>query len=154
MRKFKIISLLGFLAFISLTCPAWAAGEGAPEAPAKAGEPAPQSELDKLKTEWEAVREQQVQMIREKQDQLEKMKEEVFSKMQALKEAEAQSGSQGLESQKKAFQAEQQKFYEEMDRQKENLRRQQAALDEKAAKLEEAQTRFEQEKKTAAPQVS
>ncbi len=47
----------------------------------KSGEPAPESELDHLKAEWEAVREQQVQMIREKQDQLEKLKEEIFSKM-------------------------------------------------------------------------
>lgn len=119
----------------------------------KTGEPAPQSELDKLKTEWEAVREQQVQMIREKQDQLEKLKEEIFSKMKTLKGPATSDDSPGLEAQKKAFQAERQKFSAEVTRQKEKLRQLQASLDEKAKELEAERARFEQEKKTATRQV-
>ena len=154
MRKFKRPPFFWILAFLLLSPVGLATGQVAAETSEKAGEPAPQSELDKLKTEWEAVREQQVQMIREKQDQLERLKEEIFSKMKTLKSPDAaQDGSQGLEAQKKAFQAERQKFSEEMDRQKENLRQLQAALDEKAAKLEAERARFEQEKKTAAHQV-
>jgi gas vesicle protein len=153
MQKFKRTSFFWILAVLFLSPVGFATGQVAAETSEKAGEPAPQSELDKLKTEWEAVREQQVQMIREKQDQLEKLKEEIFSKMKALQDAAAQNGSQGLEAQKKAFQTERQKFSEEMDRQKENLRQLQAALDEKAAKLETERARFEQEKKTVAHQV-
>ncbi|MFH1800419.1 MAG: hypothetical protein ABH891_06210 [Candidatus Omnitrophota bacterium] len=151
MRKFKRTAFFWILAVLFLSPAGFATGQAAAEVSEKAGEPVPQSELDKLKTEWEAVRDQQVQMIREKQDQLEKLKEEIFSKMQTLNSPDtAQDESRELEAQKKTFQAERQKFSEEMDRQKENLRQLQADLDEKAAKLEAERARFEQEKKTAA----
>lgn len=42
-------------------------------------------ELEAMKTEWEKVREQQIQMIREKEEQLEKLKEEIFDKMKIMK---------------------------------------------------------------------
>ena len=115
----------------------------------KSEEPSPKSELDHLKAEWEAVREQQIQMIREKEDQLEKLKEEIFSKMKAPTESAATKDSAELEAQKAAFQAERQKFFAEMSRQKENLRQLQSALDEKTKQLEAERDRFEQEKKTA-----
>lgn len=142
----------------------------------KAGEPVPRSELDKLKTEWEAVREQQVQMILEKEGQLEKLKEEIFARMKALNvPAAPQPGASqpaaglsgpilpidnrgaagldnpsGLGAQKAAFQDERQKFFAEMSRQKESLRQLQSALDGKTKRLEAERTRFEQEKKTIA----
>jgi len=132
-------------------------------------EVAPKSDLDNLKAEWEAVREQQIRMIREKEDQLEKLKEEIFAKMKALNapvasqpmssnatEAISQNlttvpaNSAELEAQKKALQAERQKFFVEMNRQKESLLKLQASLDEKAKQLEAERERFEREKKTAA----
>lgn len=115
----------------------------------KSEEPAPKSELDNLKAEWEAVREQQIQMIREKEDQLEKLKEEIFSKMKAPAGSVVTTDSAELEAQKAAFQVERQKFFSEMSRQKENLRQLQSALDEKTKQLEAERDRFEQEKKTA-----
>lgn len=138
---------------------------------------APQSELDRLKTEWETVREQQIQMIREKEDQLEKLKEEIFAKMKALNApaapesgvlpqdssdvpgpslladnggAVASGSSFEIEAQKEALQAERQKFFKEMSRQKESLRQLQFSLAEKAKKLDAERERFEQEKKMAA----
>ncbi|MBU9888479.1 MAG: hypothetical protein KTQ49_01245 [Candidatus Omnitrophica bacterium] len=45
-------------------------------------------QLNAMKAEWEAVREQQIRMIREKEDQLEALKEELFSKLQADKKGE------------------------------------------------------------------
>ena len=154
MRTFKKTFFFWIFTVLFLSPVLFAAGQVTAKVSEKAGEPAPQSELDKLKMEWEAVREQQVQMIREKQDQLEKLKEEIFSKMKTLKNPDAaQDESQRLEAQKKAFQAERQKFSEDMDRQKENLRRLQVSLDEKARRLEAERARFEQEKKTAARQV-
>ncbi len=123
----------------------------------------PKSELDKLKTEWEQVREQQIQMIREKEDQLEKLKEEVLAKMQTLnaaptaealpvdtKEAAPVMEPSSGEDPRAAFQAERQKFFKEMARQKESLRQQQAALDEKAKQLEAERRKFESEKTAAA----
>ena len=171
--KIKELFLLGMLAgFLLLSSIAvWAdddpAGSGAEE-------PAPKAALDKLKTECEAVREQQVQMILEKEDQLEKLKEEIFSKMKALnvpavpqpgasqpaagpfgpilpidKRGAAGLGNLSeLEAQKAAFQDERQKFFVEMNRQKESLRQLQSTLDGKTRQLEAERARFEQEKKT------
>ena len=171
--KIKELFLLGMLAgFLLLSSIAvWAdddpAGSGAED-------PAPKSALDKLKTECEAVREQQVQMILEKEDQLEKLKEEIFSKMKALnvpavpqpgasqpaagpfgpilpidKRGAAGLGNLSeLEAQKAAFQDERQKFFVEMNRQKESLRQLQSTLDGKTRQLEAERARFEQEKKT------
>ncbi|MFH1208303.1 MAG: hypothetical protein V1673_01935 [Candidatus Omnitrophota bacterium] len=153
MRKFTKAAFFWILAVLVLFPVGIATAQVTAKTSEKTGEPAPKSELEKLKTEWEAVREQQVQMIREKQDQLEKLKEEIFSKMKALKGPAALDDSPGLEAQKKAFQAERQKFSVEMNRQKEKLRQLQASLDEKAGKLEAERARFEQEKKTAARQV-
>lgn len=153
MRKFTKTAFFWSLAVLVLFPAGVAIAQATAKTSEKIGEPAPKSELDKLKTEWEAVREQQVQMIREKQDQLEKLKEEIFSKMKALKGSAALDDSPGLEAQKTAFQAERQNFSMEMNRQKENLRQLQASLDEKAQKLEAERARFEQEKKTAARQV-
>ena len=129
-------------------------GQDTAEVSKKAEEPAPGSELDSLKAEWEIVREQQIQMIREKEDQLEKLKEEIFSKMKALSDPAISGGSLEFEAQKAAFQAERQKFFVEMSRQKESLRQLQSALDEKAKQLEAERDRFEQEKKTVASQAS
>lgn len=112
--------------------------------------PVSKSELDKLKMEWEAVREQQVQMIREKEDQLEKLKEEIFSRMRASGGPAVSSGHSEFEAQKAAFQAEREKLFAEMNRQKESLRQLQFSLDEKAKQLAAERNRFEQEKKTAA----
>lgn len=109
----------------------------------KSAKPLSEAQLATLKSEWEAVRDEQVQMIREKQDQLEKLKEEIFSKMKG------QGGSAAPEASKAALQAERQKFSAEMNRQKENLRQLQAALDKKARQLQAERDRFEQEKKTA-----
>lgn len=154
MKKFARTASLWILAVLFLSPVGFSTGQVAAENPEKTGEPVPTSELDKLKTEWEAVREQQVQMIREKQDELEKLKEEIFSKMKTLENSGAvQDESRELQAQKKAFQAERQKFAAEMSRQKENLRQLQASLDEKAGKLEAERARFEQEKKTAALQT-
>ena len=136
----------------------------------KAEQAASKSELDKLKTEWEAVREQQIQMIREKEDQLEKLKEEIFARMKGssvpvtpqpdvsrpqplvapVSVPPAGNSSTEFEAQKAALQAERQKFFAEMSRQKESLRQLQSALDKKAKQLEADRARFEQEKKTAA----
>ena len=149
-RKFKEVSLFWILAVLFLFPAGVAIGQETAETSKKAEEPAPKSELDNLKTEWEAVREQQVQMIREKEDQLEKLKEEIFSKMKALSGPVVSDGTSGFEAQKAALQAERQKFFAEMNRQKESLRQLQATLDEKAKQLEAERNRFEQEKKTAA----
>jgi len=112
--------------------------------------PVSKSELDKLKMEWEAVREQQVQMIREKEDQLEKLKEELFSKMKTSGGPAVSNASSEFEAQKAAFQVERQKLFAEMSRQKESLRQLQFSLEEKAKQLAAERNRFEQEKKTAA----
>ena len=137
---------------------------------------APKSELDNLKAEWEAVREQQIQMIREKEEQLEKLKEEIFSKMKSQNgpavlpavapqtevparsapilpedktSATVSGSSTELEVQKAALQTERQKFFSEMNRQKESLRQLQASLDGKAKQLEAERQKFELEKKAA-----
>lgn len=162
-----------FLSFLSLS---WAAsGQEAGKTPEKQEQAAPKSGLDNLKAEWEAVREQQIQMIREKEDQLEKLKEEIFAKMKALNAptapqpvasqpasskapgsislpksaAAVPSGSSELEAQKAALQAERQKFFNEMNRQKESLRLLQSSLDKKATQLEAERESFEQAKKEA-----
>jgi N-methylhydantoinase A/oxoprolinase/acetone carboxylase beta subunit len=113
-------------------------------------QPAPQSDLDKLKLEWEDVREQQVKMILEKEAQLEKLKEEIFAKMKTQGGPVVSSGGPEPEAEKASLQNERQKFFAEMNRQKESLRRLQASLDEKTKQLEAERKRFEQEKKTAA----
>lgn len=140
--------------------------------PEKAVQEAPKSELDNLKAEWEAVREQQIQMIREKEDQLEKLKEEIFAKMKTLNvpamsqpvvaqpevvgapepalPSAAPGNSSEFEAQKASLQAERQKFFKEMSRQKESLRQLQSSLDEKAKQLQSEREQFEQGKKTAA----
>jgi hypothetical protein len=176
--KIKKLFPLGILTAMVLF-PFIAFADNDPELVAGKEEPAaPKSELDNLKAEWEAVREQQIQMIREKEDQLEKLKEEIFTKMKASGISVASpsgavqpavsdtpgpilpvdnKGSVGLESsseleaQKAAFQAERQKFFAEMNRQKESLLQFQASLDIKAKQLEAERERFEQEKKTAVP---
>jgi flagellar motility protein MotE (MotC chaperone) len=175
-RKFKEISFFWILAVLFLSPAGVATGQETAETSKKAEEPSPKSELDNLKAEWEAVREQQVQMIREKEDQLEKLKEEIFSEMKALNAPVAlqqdvsqpkvpgmpgpvlpvNKGGAGtlgsgpeVEAQRAALQAERQKFFAEMNRQKESLRQLQATLDEKAKQLEAERNRFEQEKKTA-----
>ena len=125
-------------------------GREATEISKKAGQSAPKSELDNLKTEWEAVREQQVRMIREKEDQLEKLKEEIFSKMKTLNRPAVSDGNPGFEAQKASLQAERQKFFAEMSRQKESLRQLQSAFDKKVKQFEAERDRFEQKKKTAA----
>jgi hypothetical protein len=153
MRKFKKLSFIWVVAALFLFPPGTAAAQAAVETSKKAGEPVPKSELDKLKAEWEAVREQQVQMIREKQDQLEKLKEEIFSKIKTLKVPDSPSDSPDVEAQKAALQAERRKFASEMNRQKENLRQLQTVLDEKARQLAVERARFEEEKKTAARRV-
>ena len=177
MRKFKRVSFFWILAVLFLFPAGAAIGQDTAGTSKKVEKPAPKSELDNLKTEWEAVREQQVQMIREKEDQLEKLKEEIFAKMKVLNATSAlQPGvsqpevpsapgpvlpvdkrgavtpgsSPGFEAQKASLQAERQKFFAEMSRQKESLRQLRSTLDEKAKQLEAERNRFEQEKKTAA----
>lgn len=148
--KIKELFHLGILASFFLLPPVAVGAEDAP-AVTEAEEPTPpKTELDKLKVEWEAVREQQIQMIREKEDQLEKLKEEIFSKMKATNPPAVPGGGAEFEAPKAALQVERQKFFAEMSRQKENLRQLQAALDEKTKQLEAERARFEQEKKTAA----
>lgn len=135
----------------------------------------PKTELDKLKAEWEEVREQQIQMIREKEDQLEKLKEEIFAKAKEMNAASAPIASgvpqpvspalimpvdansvaavtefPGGDDSKTALQAERQKFFKEMTRQKESLRQQQAALEAKAKQLEAERQKFESEKAASA----
>jgi hypothetical protein len=148
-------------------------GQEAGKAPEKQEQAAPKTELDGLKAEWEAVREQQIQMIREKEDQLEKLKEEIFAKMKALnapaaspsgvsqpvpsdapvlipqESAAISANGFEFEAQKAAFQAERQKFFNEMNRQRESLRQLQASLDEKARQLAAERESFEQAKKAA-----
>lgn len=163
--------------FLSLSGAAFAQErEFIEEAPVQDEASAPQSELEKMKKEWEAVRDQQIQMIREKEDQLEKLKEEIFAKMKTsgisvappaevkpefskasepilpidTAGAAGLAGSAGLEAQREALQAERQKFFAEMNRQKENLLQFQASLDIKAKQLEAERERFEEEKKAAA----
>ena len=126
-----------------------AIGQDATEPSKKTDAPISKAELENLKTEWEAVREQQVQMIREKEDELEKLKEEIFSKMKTQRGSAVSSDREEFEAQKSAFLAERQKFFVEMSRQKESLHQLQASLDEKAKQLEAERDRFEQEKKTA-----
>ncbi|MDD5225775.1 MAG: hypothetical protein PHV97_01150 [Candidatus Omnitrophica bacterium] len=149
-RKFKEAAFFWILA-ASFLLPAGGVFAQEPAETAKKTEaPTPKSDLDNLKAEWEAVREQQIQMIREKEDQLEKLKEEIFAKMKVLNAPPAQGNSSELEAQKASLQAERQKFFSEMSRQKESLRKLQSSLDEKAKQLEADRARFEQEKKTAA----
>lgn len=184
MKKLKMKALLcfGVLVAFSLLPSVVAGADDAPavtgiekpttEAVESAKDAAPQSDLDKLKMEWEAVREQQIQMIREKEDQLEKLKEEIFAKMKALNVAGAPSPAavpsgpspilpvdassvaaletpSEFEAQKEAFLLERQKFFKEMSRQRENLLKAQASLDEKTKQLEAERQEFES-KKTAA----
>jgi len=147
--KFNPLCFLGILAVLSLF-PFIAVADDDPAPAVEKEAPAvPKTELDKLKKEWEAVREQQIQMIREKEDQLEKLKEEIFAKMKASS-APAAPVQPPVEAERTALQAERQKFFSEMNRQKENLRQLQAALDEKTKQLAAERERFEQEKKTAA----
>jgi flagellar motility protein MotE (MotC chaperone) len=180
-RKIKYLYLAGVLAAFFLVLPAALWADDTPAVSEAEAPAAPKSELDNLKAEWEAVREQQIQMIREKEDQLEKLKEEIFAKMKTTNAPVAsQSGasqaavagvagpvppagsggtaapgsSAEFEAQKAAFQAERQKFFQEMSRQKESLRKLQTTLDEKAKQLEADRVRFEQEKKTAAHQAA
>jgi hypothetical protein len=136
----KISLLLSALAVLFLS-PAGAVASQDSVEPSKKIErsisaPAPVSDLDKLEMEWEAVREQQIQMILEKERQLEKLKEEVFSGMKSQQGSIVSGSSSELEAQKAAFQAERQKFFAEMNRQKESLRQLQSTLDEKAKRLE------------------
>ncbi|MFH0986355.1 MAG: hypothetical protein V1882_12640 [Candidatus Omnitrophota bacterium] len=114
--------------------------QGVEETSQKSAKPLSEAQLATLKSEWEAVRDEQVQMIREKQDQLEKLKEEIFSKMKSP------GGSSLSEAQKAALEAERQKIAAEMNSQKENLRQLQVALDEKTRQLQIERDRFEQEK--------
>lgn len=170
---FRKIFIFPVLAVLFLFPTGAAIGQDTADTSKKAEEPAPKSELDNLKAEWEAVREQQIQMIREKEDQLEKLKEEIFAKMKVLNTpAVPQSGasqpaasnapglipqggaavpanSSELEAQKAAFQAERQKFFNEMNRQKESLRQLQSSLDEKAKQLEAERESFERAKNAA-----
>lgn len=165
--KIKELFFLGILAvfFLLPTADAWADDDpvvpGAKEAspknepmvPKKAEAAVPSSEpseLDKLKKEWEEVREQQVQMIREKEDQLEKLKEEIFAKMKAPSAPVVPAAQPGTEAERAALRTERQKFFSEMNRQKEKLRQLQASLDEKEKQLAAERERFEQEKKKAA----
>jgi len=127
-----------------------AIGQEAAEPAKKTEALVPRSELDRLKAEWEAVREQQVQMIREKEDQLEKLKEEIFSRMKIQDGPPVASNKKELEAQKDSLQADRLKFFVETSRQKESLRQLQAALDEKTKQFEAERSRFEQEKKTVA----
>ena len=117
----------------------------------KSEQDAPKSELDKLKAEWEAVREQQIQMIREKEEQLEKFKEELFAKLKEVNPPAAAPAAPILpaattsaaslidpaefELQKAAFQADREKFLREMNREKESLRLLRISLDEQARQL-------------------
>ncbi len=162
MKRFLGLWILFFLAWV----PLGSALEQALEAiPQEAQQDAPKAELDKLKAEWEAVREQQIQMIREKEEQLEKFKEELFAK---LREANIPPSSQtspilpmdttgaaslidpvAFEAQKAAFQADREKFFRELNREKENLRLLQISLDEKARQLEADRARFERQKSAA-----
>lgn len=114
------------------------------------------ADFETMKTEWEAVREQQIQMIREKQEQLEKLKEELFVKAQSLTRSAPVSSTSGdadlakersdLELQKVFFQEERQKFFVEMNRQKGKLKELEASIDKKTKELDAERTRFEQEK--------
>jgi flagellar motility protein MotE (MotC chaperone) len=136
-------------------------GQEAGKAPEKQEQAAPKTKLDDLRAEWEAVREQQIQMIREKEDQLEKLKEEIFAKMKVLNAPVAPqpaasqpevskapaANSSELEAQRAALQAERQKFFNEMNRQKESLRQLQSSLDKKAKELQAERESFEQAKK-------
>ena len=178
-QRIKNFWMVGVVVFVSLIpAPAVFADDDPPQASEKEAPPAvPQPELDKLKGEWEAVREQQIQMIREKQEQLEKLKEEIFSKMKSVNApdasalavsqpettelsapvlpaknapAEVSGDSEELEAQKTALQAERQKFFAEMNRQKESLRKLQSALDEKTKQLEADRENFEKKKKAIA----
>lgn len=174
----KRLKINGFFLFGILTAAAFFASAAeandsvGPAVEAKE-EVAPKSELDRLKEEWEEVREQQIQMIREKEEQLEKFKEELFTKMKTANSPEtsnvgpeksATEESTGpilpvdavgvaaigdhaeFEAQKAAFQAEREKFFREINRQKEGLRALQLSLDEKARQLAEERERFERQK--------
>jgi len=148
--KIKELCLLGiWTGFFFLPCVVVWADDAPAVSEAEAPAP-PKTELDRLKTEWEAVREQQVQMIREKEDQLEKLKEEIFSKMKTQDGPVASDDKAAGDAQKAALQADRQKFFAEMSRQKESLRQLQSSLDEKAKQLEIDRDRFEREKKTVA----
>ena len=143
-------------------------GQESSGVPEKKEQPASKSELDNLKAEWEAVREQQIQMIREKEEQLEKLKEDIFLKMKAMNAPAAvpaavaqpalaatpvsvatpvPENSAELETQKAALRAERQKFFSEMARQRESLLKLQASLDAKGKQLEAERQKFELEKK-------
>ena len=176
--KIKNLFFLVMLAFSFLRPSAVIGADNAGTPIEKEAPGSPKSELDKLKGEWEAVREQQIQMIREKEEQLEKLKDEIFAKMRspeatvapqpAASQPEA-SGTSGpvlpavkggaaisterseIEDQKVALQAERQKFFKEMSRQKESLRQLQASLDEKTKQLEADRQSFERQKKTVVP---
>jgi hypothetical protein len=162
-RKFRRLFLSGILSVLFLLPSGTVFSQEAGKAPEKQEQAAPKTKLDDLKAEWEAVREQQIQMIREKEDQLEKLKEEIFAKMKALNAPAASqpalpppevskataANSSELEAQKAVLQAERQKFFNEMNRQKESLRQLQIALDKKAKELQAERESFEQAKKAA-----
>jgi len=143
-------------------------GQESSGVPEKKEQPASKSELDNLKAEWEAVREQQIQMIREKEEQLEKLEEDIFLKRKAMNAPAAvpaavaqpalaatpvsvatpvPENSAELETQKAALRAERQKFFSEMARQRESLLKLQASLDAKGKQLEAERQKFELEKK-------
>lgn len=153
--KVKRLSFKKSFLFLTITAlflfPVGAAiGQEAAEPAKKPEALVPRGELDRLKAEWEAVREQQVQMIREKEDQLEKLKEEIFSKMQLQNGPPVAGNKKELEAQRASLQADRLKFFVETSQQKESLHKLQAALDEKTKQLEAERSRFEQEKKTVA----
>ena len=149
-RKNTCVFLLWISAVLFLSPAGTVTGQDTVDLSKASEQPAPQSDLDKLKKEWEEVREQQVKMILEKEAQLEKLKEEVFAKMKTQNVPVVSGGASEPEAQKTSLKDERQKFFAEMNRQKESLRRLQASLDEKAKQLEAERQRFEQEKKTAA----
>ena len=176
MKKMSLLLKLGMLAVLFFVPVKSGAAQEVAATPAPTEQAAPKSELDNLKKEWEAVREQQIQMIREKEEQLEKLKEEIFAKMKTQSAPTVASAlvppsevpkasapilpvdnfnvaalgdSAGLEAQKTALQAERKKFFSEMNRQKESLLRLQTSLDEKTKQLEAERKKFELEKKAA-----
>ena len=101
------------------------------------------SKFEAMKTEWEQVREQQIQMIREKQEELEKLKEEIFAKMEAPKSPAVEQKTMRLASTE-----------EELFSRKKALDEQEVRLEQKRKALDARDREMNQKHVSTVPPVS
>ena len=102
MRKFGRVLGFGVVALLIFFPSSRVSGQETGRAAtdtAPKNEEAPQVTLEQLnamKSEWEEVREQQIQMIQEKEAQFEKLKEDLFKKVRAAEETPASAAKEAV----------------------------------------------------------